>query len=263
MATALITGASAGLGAEFAWQLATAKRDLVLVARSKDRLEEMARTIAGAAGVSVEVIVADLATTKGVNAVKARLADAERPIDLLVNNAGLGQGAPFVNNDLSKELAALDVMVRAVMILSHTAARAMVERGRGAILNVSSVASWLGNGTYAAHKAWVTAFTEGLAGELKGTGVSATAVLPGLTHTEFHDRAGITETMPEFAWLDAEDVVAQALAAVRRKQVLVTPSIRYAAIAQAARVAPRSLVRAISGAARARRVTGSVGSLKP
>lgn len=246
MATALITGASSGLGEEFAWQLATAGRDVVLVARSRDRLSDMADLIAGATNVAVEVLVADLSTSEGTAAVASRIADPDRPIDLLINNAGLGLKAGFLATSVEEEVAALDVMVRAVLVLSHAAAQAMTTRGRGAILNVSSVAGWLGNGSYSAHKAWVTSFTEGLASQLRGTGVSATAVLPGLTHTEFHERAdlGSYEELPEIAWLDAEDVVRAALAAVRRKQVLVTPSVRYGALMGAVKVLPRSWVRA-------------------
>jgi short-subunit dehydrogenase len=234
------------LGEEFAWQLATAGRDVVLVARSRDKLSEMAELIAGATTVAVEVLVADLSTTEGTAAVAARIADADRPIDLLVNNAGHGLKAGFLATSVDEELAALDVMVRAVLVLSHAAAQAMSTRGRGAILNVSSVAGWLGSGSYSAHKAWVTSFTEGLASQLRGTGVSATAVLPGLTHTEFHERADLSsyEELPEIAWLDAEDVVRSALAAVRRKQVLVTPSVRYGALMGAVRVLPRTWVRA-------------------
>lgn len=248
MATVLITGASSGLGEEFAWQLATARRHLVLVARSGDRLERTARLIRGATGVEVEVLVADLTDPAGVARVAARVADLDRPVDLLINNAGLGQGRRFIDNDIEAELAALDVMVRAVMVVTHAAVGAMRTRRRGAVLNVSSVASWLGSGTYSAHKAWLTAFTEGLSIELRGTGVSATAVLPGLTRTRFHDNAGIDafDRLPDLAWLHADDVVAAALAAVRRKQVLVTPSWRYGAVAGAARVAPRSWVRAAS-----------------
>lgn len=220
----------------------------MLVARSQDKLSEMADLLAGATGVGVEVLVADLSTPDGTAAVAARLADAERPIDLLVNNAGYGLRQGFLASAVEEEIAALDVMVKAVLVLSHAAAQAMTARGRGAILNVSSIASWLGNGTYAAHKSWVTSFTEGLASQLAGTGVTATAVLPGLTHTEFHERADLTsyDELPEIAWLEAEDVVEAALAAVRRKQVLVTPSIRYGALGSVVRVLPRTWVRAAS-----------------
>nr|WP_255633205.1 SDR family NAD(P)-dependent oxidoreductase [Demequina sp. TTPB684] len=244
----MITGASSGLGEEFAWNLATAGRDVILVARSRDRLSEVADLLAGATGVRVEVLVADLSTPEGTQSVAARLFDAERPVDLLVNNAGMGLKRGFLHTTVDEELAALDVMVRAVLVLSHAAAQAMAARGHGAILNVSSVASWLGNGSYAAHKAWVTSFTEGLATQLKGTGVSATAVLPGLTHTEFHERAELEsyDELPEIAWLEPEDVVRAALAAVRRKQVLVTPSVRYGAMTGIVKVLPRTWVRAFA-----------------
>jgi len=248
VATALITGASSGLGEEFAWQLAAAGRDVVLVARSRDRLSDMAELLAGATNVHVEVLVADLSTPEGTAAVAARVANPERPIDMLVNNAGHGLKEGFLKTSVEDEVAALDVMVRTVLVLSHAAAKAMSARGHGAILNVSSVASLLGNSSYAAHKAWVSSFTEGLASQLRGTGVYATAVLPGLTHTEFHERAELSDydELPEFAWLDAEDVVSAALAAVRRKQVLVTPSVRYGALLGVVRVLPRSWVRAAS-----------------
>ena len=267
MATALITGASSGLGEEFAWQLAAAGRDLVLVARSGDRLHELAHNLTEATDVRVEVLVADLATGEALARVAQRVAagatggepsntsfdndcaaTGTAPIDLLINNAGYGLPAGILATDVEQEVAALDVMVKSVLVLSHTAAHAMTARGRGAILNVASVAAWLGNSSYAAHKAWVTSFTESLASQLRGTGVSATAVLPGLTHTEFHERArlGHYESLPAIAWLDAEHVVASALAAVRRKQVLVTPSVRYAAVTSVVRTLPRSWVRAAS-----------------
>lgn len=222
---------------------------MVLVARSKDRLSEIAHLLAGATNVAVEVLVADLSTPEGIATVAERITDQDRPIDLLVNNAGYGLKAGFLKTDVAEEVAALDVMVRAVLVLSHAAAGAMTARGRGAILNVSSIAGWLGSGSYGAHKAWVTSFTEGLAAQLKGTGVSATAVLPGLTHTEFHERAELAsyDGLPEFAWLDAEDVVSAALSAVRRKQVLVTPSVRYGALFGLVKVLPRTWVRAASG----------------
>lgn len=247
MTTALITGASAGLGAQFARQLAADGWDLVLVARSRERLEALATDLASKHGIAAEVLVADLAKSADVAKVAKRVSDAERPVDLLVNNAGLGQERLFVNNDIEAEVAALDVMVRALMVLTHAAVGAMTARGQGRILNVASVATWLGNGTYAAHKAWVTSFTEGLWGQLRGTGVTATAVLPGLTHTEFHERAGIGQYDGfRGAWLNADFVVRSALRATMRGRVLVTPSLRYGIVAWFARTSPRWLVRALS-----------------
>lgn len=246
MGTALVTGASAGLGLEFAWQLATARHDLVLVARDEERLRRLAAQLEAAAGVHAEVLPADLADREQVERVAERLRQQERPVGLLVNNAGLGLNQRFVGGDLAREEAALDVMVRAVLVLSHAAAGSMVERGRGAIVNVASVAALLASGTYSAHKAWVRSFTEGLAVELKGTGVTATALCPGFTRTEFHERGRIDmSAYPDLAWLNAEDVVAAALADVRRGVVISTPSLRYRAVSAAARIAPRSAIRAV------------------
>lgn len=244
MGTALITGASSGLGQEFAWQLATARHDLVLVARDTDRLDRLAAQVRAAAGVRTEVITADLADRDRLEAVADRLRSAERPVGLLVNNAGYGLGRPFLDSDLPTQETALDVMVRAVLVLSHEAGTAMVARGRGAILNVSSVAAVLAGGPYSAHKAWVRSFTEGLAVELRGTGVTATALCPGLVHTAFHDRAGLGySALPEIAWLNADDVVSAALADVRRGAVISTPSLRYSAVTTLVKLAPRALVR--------------------
>lgn len=246
MGTALVTGASAGLGLEFAWQLATARHDVVLVARDEGRLTRLAAQLEAAAGIRAEVLPADLTDHAGVARVADRLRADERPVGLLVNNAGLGLNQPFVTGDVAAEERALELMVRTVMVLSHAAAGAMTQRGRGAILNVGSVAALTATGTYAAHKAWVRVFTEALARELKGTGVTATVVSPGFTHTEFHERGRIdTAHYPAAAWLDAEDVVAAALADVRRGVVLSTPSLRYKALSALLRVAPRSAVRAL------------------
>lgn len=245
MGTALVTGATSGLGLEFAWQLATARHDLVLVARDAVRLERLAVQLRAAAGVEVEVLSADLSVRADVERVAERLRDGARPVGLLVNNAGFGLGVPFLESDVADQERSLEVMVRAVLVLSHAAGGAMVARGRGAILNVSSVASLLAGGTYSAHKAWVRSFTEGLAAELRGTGVTATVVCPGLVRTEFHERAGIDlDTAPEALWLRPERVVAEALAAVRRGSVINTPSTRYRVVAGTIRTLPRSAVRA-------------------
>lgn len=257
MGTALITGASAGLGLEFAWQLATARHDVVLVARDGEKLERLAAQLRAAAGVHAEVLPADLTDRADLERVADRLRAAERPVGLLVNNAGNGLGQRFVGGDLALEEASLDLMVRAVLVLSHAAAGAMVERGRGAVLNVASVAALTAGGTYSAAKAWVRSFTEGLAVELVGTGVTATALCPGLTHTEFHERAGLSgaESYPEVAWLSADRVVATALADVRRGAVISTPSLRYQVASGLLRTLPRSVVRRL-GEARRDRVVG-------
>jgi short-subunit dehydrogenase len=248
MGTALITGASSGLGLEFAWQLATRRHNLVLVARDGRRLDAHAGRLRAAAGVDVEVMAEDLSKRRALERVAERVAATDRPVGLLVNNAGFGTSLSFLEAPVADSERALDVMARAVMVLSHAAATQMTARGRGAILNVSSVATYMAAGTYSAVKSWVTTFTEALAVELSGTGVTATAVLPGLTRTDFHARAGIDGgVLPGYVWLTPQQVVSRALADVRRGAVLSTPSVRYAAFGQAMRLAPRWAVRALSG----------------
>jgi len=246
MATALVTGASAGLGEEFAWQLATAGHDVVLVARSRDRLSEIAELVRSATGQQAEVLAADLEDAEGLELVAARVADPERPVSLLVNNAGYGLGKGFLETTWEEEKRLLDVLVTAPMRLSHAALPGMVARGHGAILNVSSIAAHLGNSTYAAHKRWVVEFTQALAGQLAGTGVTATAVLPGLVDTEFHssdELVHMRDGFPDALWLEPEQVVTSALAAVRRGQTVVTPSAMYSLASAGLRLLPTRLTR--------------------
>jgi len=243
MTWAVVTGATAGLGAEFARQIAAGGQNVVLVARDKARLEAVADDIRGA-GVEAEVLVADLSEGAGVDRVAARLGDDARPVDLLVNNAGFGLRHGFLSSSSEELDEALDVMVRAVMHLSQTAAKAMVARGAGRIINVASVAAETASGPYSAHKAWVQVFTESIAGTLHGTGVTATVVRPGLVRTEFHERAGLDfGGLPRVVWLEAPYVVRATLRASRRGRVMVTPSARYATMMALARVLPRRLVR--------------------
>ncbi|MFD2840309.1 SDR family NAD(P)-dependent oxidoreductase [Populibacterium corticicola] len=259
MATALITGASAGLGLEFAWQLASARHNLVLVARNRERLEGIAQQIESVAGVHVEVLPADLSQRDQVEVVAKRLRSQDNPVGLLVNNAGYAVHKRFLASDIGEQEKLLAVMVNSVMVLSQAAAQQMIERGRGAILNVSSVAALTASGTYSAHKAWVRSFTEGLAVELNGTGVTATALCPGFVHTEFHERAGIDYSgFPEIAWLNADQVVATALQDVRRGAVISTPSLRYQLASGLLRTLPRAAVRALQSNGGA----GRIGSEK-
>ena len=248
MGRALITGASSGLGAEFAWILAAEQNDLVLVARSEDRLQELAHDLRQLAGVRVEVLPADLATDEGIAAVSTRLEDTASPITLLVNNAGMGLGQDFVTGSAQREEHVERVMVRAVMLLSQAAARAMVARGRGTIINVASITSMTVQGTYSAHKAWVKVFTEGLAADLAGTGVNATVVLPGLMHTEFHERSHVDSSQwAEATFLPVDKVVRATLDAARRGKVVVVPGALYKLTYGALKFAPRSLVRFFAG----------------
>ena len=244
MSTALVTGATSGIGLSFAHQLAERGHDVVLVARDRARLENVSDDLRATYGVGTEILVADLSDRAETGKVAERLADQARPVDLLVNNAGYALKKRFLDNDIADEEALFDVLARAVLVLSHAAARAMRERGHGAIVNVSSVAGQITSGTYSAIKSFVTVFTEGLSAELAGTGVTATALLPGFTRTEFHDRAKLNMSrLPKFMWLDADRLVADCLDDVSKGRVVSVPGPQYKAIVAGLRFAPRSLVR--------------------
>ena len=241
--TALVTGASAGIGHEFSRQLAARGHDVVLVARDQARLEAVAAELKSRYAVAAEVLVADLSDRSALQRVADRVRDPERPVDVLVNNAGYGQRRSFLSNDLAAEEAAFDVLTRAVLVLSHAAGVAMRERGSGTIVNVSSVAGFIASGSYSAAKAWVTTFSEGLASELAGSGVTVTALCPGFTNTEFQERAGISKPGPGFLWLDPVQLVSDCLDDVGRGRVVSVPGVQYKAIVGLLRVVPRSVVR--------------------
>jgi short-subunit dehydrogenase len=240
---ALITGATAGIGLEFARQLAAEGHDLVLVARNEARLDETARTLEQEFGAASEVISADLADRDQLARVEARLADSGRPVDLLVNNAGFGLKGRFLDNSLEQEQAHLDVLVVAVMRLSHAALGGMVARGRGGVINVSSVAGFLPRGTYSAAKAYVTKFSEWAHNEYAPQGVQVMALCPGFIRTEFHERMEVgRDSAPSFLWLDAEPLVRTALADLRSGKAVSVPSLRYKVIVTGAKYVPAGLL---------------------
>lgn len=248
--TSLITGATTGIGAAFARRLAADGHALVLVARDAERLGDSAEGLRRRYGVGVEVLRADLTLEEGIAAVEARLADRERAVDVLVNNAGFGLQGRFLDTPMSEELRMLTLHCEAVLRLTGAAAGAMRERGRGSVINVASVAAFMPRGTYAASKAWVVRFTEGVAGELAGSGVRFLVLCPGFVRTEFHERAGMEAgRLPSWAWLDADKVVAAALRDLARGRVVSVPDARYKVAVGLARHVPVRLFAAASARA--------------
>ena len=241
--TALVTGPTAGIGRSFAHQLAQQGYDLVLVARDQARLETEADELRASYGVQVEVLAADLGDRDQLATVEARLADAARPVDLLVNNAGFGLKKRFLDNTVDQEQAMLEVLVTAVMRLSHAALGPMSERGSGGIINVSSVAAFLPRGTYSAAKAYVNSFSEWASHEYADRGVTVTCLCPGFTKTEFHERMKVGRgSAPDFMWLDADELVRTALKDHAKGKVFSIPSPQYKTIATAARLIPSGVL---------------------
>jgi short-subunit dehydrogenase len=249
--TALVTGPTAGIGRSFAQQLAARGYDLVLVARDQERLEETAAELRATHSVEVEVIPADLSDRADLARIEARLADPDRPVDLLVNNAGFGLKGRFLDNSVDAESAMLDVLVTAVLRLSHAALSAMTERGRGGVINVSSVAAFLPRGSYSAAKAWVNSFSEWAANEYRPRGVKVMALCPGFTKTEFHERMDVSRgSAPDFMWLEADKLVATALADFDKGRVFSIPSAQYKVVAAAARLVPNGILQRLQSVGR-------------
>lgn len=242
MSTSLITGATAGIGLEFAHQLARRGDDLVLVARDAQRLEAVAEELRRAHQVDVEVLVADLVDRDQLASVEDRLADRARPVDLLVNNAGFGLKQRFLDNTADDETAMLEVLVTAVLRLSHAALGAMAERGHGGIINVSSVAAFLPRGTYSAAKAWVNSFSEWAHLEYGSRGVQVMALCPGFTKTEFHQRMQVRRG-DGFMWLEPEFLVRKALEDFDKGRAYSIPGAQYKTIIALTRAIPNRVLR--------------------
>ena len=246
--SALITGASSGIGEVMARKLLAAGVPTVVVARREDRLQALADEFDGA-----EILVADLLTMKGQRAVVARISDAERPVDLVVNNAGFGTNGEFHALDADRLADEVELNVAALTRLSNAALAEMIPRGSGWLLNVSSVASFQPApklAVYAATKAYVTSLTESLHEEAKPYGVHVTALCPGLTKTEFQSVSNTEKYADEFpgiAWTTPDQVVQEGLAGVIDNHAIVVPGVQYKLMTAAASVTPRWLKRRMSG----------------
>ncbi len=245
MPRALITGPTAGIGLAFAQALAAEGHDLVLVSRDKARLEQLAADLSGRHGVTCEVLPTDLTDASQTRAVEDWLAD--HPIDVLVNNAGFGKKLPFEATDVEDEQDSLDVMVRAVLRLSHAALGPMLARGRGDIVNVSSVAGFVPRGSYGAHKAWVISFSRWAHLRYRKQGVRVMVLCPGFVRTEFHQRMDVDlSRIPGFLWLQPDALVAEALSDLRAGKAVSVPSKRWKVIVAVTRMAPAGVVERVA-----------------
>ncbi|QBE47754.1 SDR family NAD(P)-dependent oxidoreductase [Leucobacter triazinivorans] len=242
--TALITGASAGLGRELARQLAAQRVDLVLVARDAARLEDIAEQLRQQYGVRVDVLAADLTEQPGQESVAARLQRDDTPVDILINNAGFGINAGFETSGVADERRLHELLAWVPLRLCHAVVPGMLRRGRGWILNVASVAAFTPAGTYGAAKAGLVSLSRALRARYRRRGLSVTVLCPGLLATEFHDRMGIDHlpALPPLAWAPVERVAREGLRGLRRGRRIVVSDWRYRLAAPLTRLLPDRLL---------------------
>jgi hypothetical protein len=241
---ALVTGATAGIGESFTRLLAENGYNIVLVARDLPRLQERALALESKYQVSTLVIQADLSTDSGCATIENYITSNQ--IDVLINNAGFGINKAFTVSALDAEQQLLDVLVRTPMRLMHVALPGMKERNKGVIINVSSVAGWIAGGTYSASKSYLTVLSESLHTELAATNVKVSALCPGFTRTEFHQRGRMSmKGLPQFMWLNADKLVTAAWKDAVEGKALSVPGIQYRILTFVIRNAPRTMVRRI------------------
>ena len=241
---ALVTGATVGIGESFTRLLAKNGYNIVLVARDLPRLHERAKSLETTFGIETKVIQADLATDAGCKTIEDFITNNQ--IDVLINNAGFGLNKAFTMSQLDAEQQMLDVLVRTPMRLMHVALPAMKERNKGVIINVSSVAGWITGGTYSASKSYLTVLTESLHTELSSTNVKVSALCPGFTRTEFHQRGGMSmKGLPAFMWLNADKLVATAWKDAVAGKAVSVPGWQYQLLTFLMRNIPRSLLRKV------------------
>ena len=253
MATALVTGATAGIGESFTRLLASEGFDLVLVARDKKRLQERANSLSKKYKIDVEVLQANLSLPVQLAKVMKRLSNPKKPIEVLINNAGFGIKDSFLSSNIADEILLMDVLAKAPMQLMHSVLPQMLNRDSGTIINVSSVASFIAGGTYSAAKSYLTVHTESLHTELSKTKINISALCPGFTHTEFHQRGNMKMSgLPNFMWLEADRVVADSWRAALAGRAICIPGWQYKTLSTIARFGPRPLVRKLGIKVRAR-----------
>jgi short-subunit dehydrogenase len=244
---ALVTGASVGLGAEFARQLAQRGNDLVLVARDRGRLEALAKELDASHGAKAEVLAADLTDLEQLASIEARV----RNVDIVVNNAGFGTFGKFHELDIETEVREINLNVTALSRLTHAAADAMASRGEGGILNVASLAAFQpgpNNAIYSASKAFVYSFSQAVHEEMRGTGVAVTVLCPGFTRTEFQERANVpANEVPNFLWHEPPQVVTCGLDALAKNKAVAVPGAMYKVLGAFSSMAPDSITRRMAG----------------
>ena len=241
---ALVTGATAGIGESFTRMLASKGFNIVLVARDEARLHERAAGLREKYGVQTFVLPADLATDQGCKSVEEYLKEFE--IEVLINNAGFGINKLFTMSAIDAEQGLLDVLVRTPMRLMHVVLPQMKARNSGTIINVSSVASFIAGGTYSASKSYLTVLSESLHTELRGSNVKISALCPGFTRTEFHERGRMKmKGLPEFMWLDSDQLVARSWSDAQKGKAVSIPGWQYKLLVGFISILPRGMVRSI------------------